>query len=405
MGTKIKAVMCIVLLVAIFTKGFADRKASIEQEISRLVTNGSVVLHDEAGNPLISENGDNLYIPASIVKILTSAVAIDLLGADFRFKTEFHITENNSLVIKGWGDPFLVSEEIKLIAENLKIMGVSSINQIYVDNSTFSPNIVIPGIVRTQNPYNALNGALVTNFNTLNLRRCNLGNIYSAEEVTPLTPIAISKGGSIDVGTTRRINLSGSREDCLRYAGELFATIFQESGIEIENEYITNSQLDPASTPFYVHYNSRDIVEISKGLQRFSNNFIANQIFLTLGAEKLGYPATLEKGKSVFENYIRTVLGIPSEKLVMEEGSGISRNNKITGNTMVSILQNDKSLSELLAARGSSLVKSGTLTGVYNYAGYIQASRGLMPFVIMLNQNSNHRDRILTLLEEYTKYI
>ncbi len=384
-----------------FSHTIARTPEDIERSIRALVTNGSIILNDESGNTLISHNESQLLMPASIVKIITSAVAIDLLGTDFRFKTEFFRNSQGELAIKGWGDPFMISEEIGLIAAELKKRGMHSIDRISLDNSTFYPNITIPGVSRTLNPYNAINGALVTNFNTLNLRRSAQGTISSAEEATPLTPLAAIMGNSIAAGSTRRINLSDNRENCLRYAGELFVEIFKGAGIEVVNESVSLSKSGEDWEPFYTHYNSNDLTTINRGLQRFSNNFIANQLFLVIGAENRGYPATIEKGRDVFEEYIKTRLNIAPGKLVMTEGSGISRSNRVSGNVMIEVLENRKELAELLPSNRNALLKSGTLTGVYNYAGYIQTDTGLRPFVIILNQDANHRDRILDLLIEY----
>ncbi|MFP4162551.1 MAG: D-alanyl-D-alanine carboxypeptidase/D-alanyl-D-alanine-endopeptidase [Chitinispirillaceae bacterium] len=380
---------------------FTKTKKHIEQNILKYVSNGSVVLNDPNSQTLISHRTGDLFIPASIIKILTSAIATDLLGSGYRFKTDFSLSDSNEIVIRGWGDPYLISEEIELIAEEMKKRGGRDIKRISIDNSNFT-DITIPGVSSTSNPYDALNGALVTNFNTINIRKCDKGEIHSAEEVTPLTPLAVLKGKWISRGTRERINLSANRKDCLNYAGELFIAILKKHGIRITSSEIGSCKTDSTWKPLYTHFNSRNLTEINRGLQKYSNNFIANQLFLTVGAEKKGYPATLEKGKAVFENYIRTHLKIPSDQLVMHEGSGISRKNRVTADVMIGILEKRKDLlSDILPRKQGVLVKSGTLNGVSNYAGYIPTSNGLHPFVIMLNQKSNYRDRILHLLKEY----
>jgi D-alanyl-D-alanine carboxypeptidase/D-alanyl-D-alanine-endopeptidase (penicillin-binding protein 4) len=179
---------------------------------------------------------------------------------------------------------------------------------------------------------------------------------------------------------------------------------FKSTGVTIENEDISQIKIQPSWKLFHTHHNSRKITEVIKGLLKYSNNFIANQIFLTIGAEKKGYPATLEKGKAVFEEYIKNKLNLTSDELVMYEGSGISRSNKITGNVMAGIMEEFRAYADLLSLNKNGIpVKSGTLTGVSNYAGYIKTNDGLKPFVIILNQKNNNRDRVLSLLAEYCK--
>jgi D-alanyl-D-alanine carboxypeptidase/D-alanyl-D-alanine-endopeptidase (penicillin-binding protein 4) len=406
-NSHIKVIISFFMLICICVlpcAGQSQNKKAIEQRMIRLVTNGSVVLLDEEGNPLISHRADELFIPASIIKILTSAIAYDILGEDYRFKTELFVNEHGDVAVKGWGDPYLISEEIELIAKALMDKGVTNIRKIYLDHSNFIDPINVPGISLTANPYNALNGALVVNFNTLNLTRNAQGEISSAEEVTPLTPLALVKASSIRRGSTQRFNLSSNPQECRRYAGELFIAIFEKNGIAVQERSINNMKIDRDKwNLIYTHLNTNDMATINTGLQKYSNNFIANQLFLTIGAEKKGYPATLEKGKEVFEEHISSHLKIPAGQLVMEEGSGLSRNNKVSANIMVQILRERQELAELLPEKRGALAKSGTLTGVSNYAGYIQTEKGLRPYVIMLNQNSPNRDRVLDLLVEYCK--
>ncbi|MCL2689296.1 MAG: D-alanyl-D-alanine carboxypeptidase [Chitinispirillia bacterium] len=390
-------------LCALPCMGQSQSKKAVEERMMRLVINGSVVLLDEEGNTLISHRADDLFIPASIIKIVTSAVAFDLLGEDYRFKTELFVNEHGDAAVRGWGDPYLVSEEIELIAKALISKDVTNIRKLYLDHSNFTEPINVPGISQTANPYNALNGALVVNFNSLNLRRCALGEVSSAEEVTPLTPLALAKASNIRRGSERRINLSANPKECRRYAGELFAAIFEKTGITVQERSVNQIKIDDTKWNLvYTHLNTNDMAAINTGLQKYSNNFIANQLFLTVGAVKKGYPATLEKGKAAFEEHISSHLKIPPGQLVMEEGSGLSRNNKVTANIMIRILRERQELAELLPEKRGALAKSGTLTGVSNYAGYIQTEKGLRPYVIMLNQSSPNRDRVLDLLVQYS---
>jgi D-alanyl-D-alanine carboxypeptidase/D-alanyl-D-alanine-endopeptidase (penicillin-binding protein 4) len=387
-----------------FLSVLAEKNDVNKQKIFSLVDKGSIVLNDKNGKNLVSYNTDELLVPASIIKILTSYIAIDILGKDYSFKTEFYTDGDGNLAIKGWGDPFLISEEIEIITKTLKEKELTNIKQIYLDHSVFAPVITIPGVSKTSNPYDALNGALVVNFNTINIEKDAKGKIHSGEPETPLTPLAIKKGEMIKAGTKQRVNLTKNKEDCLQYVGELFSVFFKSAGVTIENEGIAQITVQPSWKLFYTHNNTRKITEVIKGLLKYSNNFIANQIFLTIGAEKKGYPATLEKAKDVFEDYIKTKLNLTTNELVMYEGSGISRSNKITGNVMAGIMEEFRAYADLLSPNKDGIpVKSGTLTGVSNYAGYIKTKNGLRPFVIILNQKSNNRDTILSLLAEYFK--
>ncbi|MBN1980766.1 MAG: D-alanyl-D-alanine carboxypeptidase [Chitinivibrionales bacterium] len=372
---------------------------SVKERVAALISEGAVILHDENGSTLLSINADKLLVPASIIKIVTAAIALDVLGSQYRFKTQVFRDSADNLAIKGWGDPFLVSEEIELMAQQLRNRSITKVKKLFLDHSNFS-DFLIPGVSRTLNPYDAINGALVVNFNTLNLGKDVKGTIFSAEEVTPLTPMALLKGRLIKSGTTERINLLDNRKECQTYASQLIAGLFQKNGIAVGAEAQEGLTVSDTTTwkEVYTHYNSRTIADVCKELLKYSNNFIANQIFVTIGAAVSGYPATLEKGKAACENHVRNVMKIPHNQLSFYEGSGISRDNRITAAAMMVVLEKYRGTSALLSEKKGVLCKSGTLTGVHNYAGYIQTGLGLRPFVIMLNQKNNTRDKLLDLL-------
>ncbi len=390
----------LLIILAVFVSVYSQNNATFSK-IKNLIKTGSVVMNDENGERILSINEDQKLVPASIVKVLTSQIALDILGEDFRFETELFTNDNGDLIIKGNGDPFLISDEIRLIADNIKRNGIKSVNRIYLDHSYFTEELTIPGVSKSNDPYNALNGATVVNFNTINVYKDKNGNVTSGEPETPLTPLAKRKANVISRGTKQRINLSDNRADCHRYAGELFIEIFKEKGISITSTQVDELVADDSWELVYTHKNTRTISEVIRGLLKYSNNFIANQIFLTIGARKVGTPASLEKGKKIFEQYIIDKLHLSSEKLRMVEGSGISRNNMLSGNIMVEIMERFKPNADLLSLKKGQLVKSGTLTGVYNYAGYIKTSKGLRSFSIITNQGQNYRDSILSLLAKY----
>ncbi len=401
--TSIKVVLLVFISLLSISTINAETQENIKKQIFSLIQKGSILLNDENGKTLISHNPNEMLVPASIIKILTSYIALDVLGKNYSFKTQFYADGDNNLTIKGWGDPFLVSEEVEGITNTIKQRGLIDIKQIYLDHSVFAPIITIPGVSKTSNPYDAINGALVVNFNTINIKKDAQGKVLSGEPETPLTPLAIKKAKVIRTGTKQRINLSGSKADGLQYVGELFSVFFAQAGIPVVNKALAREPFPSTGNLFYTHHNSRNLATVIKGLLKYSNNFIANQIFLTIGAEKKGYPATLEKSQSFFENYIKTKMNLTEQELVMCEGSGISRNNKITGNVMMHIMEEFRGSADLLSKKRGALAKSGTLDGVSNYAGYIKTGKGLRPFVIILNQKSINRDKILDLLVEYCK--
>jgi len=93
--------------------------AGAQDRLASLAGDGSVLLHAPNGEALVSINPHRSLVPASLIKIPLAQVALTALSEDFRFETQFYRNDSGDLLIRGLGDPFLVSEEIALIADSL----------------------------------------------------------------------------------------------------------------------------------------------------------------------------------------------------------------------------------------------------------------------------------------------
>jgi D-alanyl-D-alanine carboxypeptidase/D-alanyl-D-alanine-endopeptidase (penicillin-binding protein 4) len=195
-----------------------------------------------------------------------------------------------------------------------------------------------------------------------------------------------------------RINISRDPADGLLLAGQLFRSFQQKAGIS--GKGLISRRKAPATKPVLSHYSSRKLPELIAALMLYSNNFIANQIFLQIGAKKFGYPATWHKGQQAILDFTKKDPVLNSTAINLVEGSGLSRKNRLTLRAMLRVLELFKPHAQLLPEKNSLLLKSGTLTGVYSYAGYFTANGNLDGFTIILNQDKNNRDKILELLEE-----
>ena len=179
------------------------------------ISSSSILLVDENQQVLETKNPNQLFIPASTIKILTSLIALDYWGKDHQFKTDFYFdAKNNNLWIKGYGDPFLVSEELDKIVEKIRLAGINELDGIGIDSSYFSKTIQIDGQGNSLNPYDAAVGAVAANFNTINIRVYE-NSISSSEKQTPLTPLANELSKGLGIGT-HRISL-GNAEHTPRY--------------------------------------------------------------------------------------------------------------------------------------------------------------------------------------------
>ncbi|MBT4363646.1 MAG: hypothetical protein HOD17_04080, partial [Desulfobacteraceae bacterium] len=257
--------------------------------------NDSIVVKDHNWKTVLSKNADKMLIPASTLKILTSLVALKYLGKNFRFRTEFYMDKDSNLKIKGYGDPVLISENIKQIAENLN-KKLKTINDIVLDDSYFDNDIKIPGLYeKSTEPYDAPVGALSANFNTVYFRHIKDGLYESAEPQTPLLPYMLKriKNSSINKG---RITLSLENNETTLYFGHLLRFFLGEKGVKTIGDIKIGKINFQEDKHIHTYVSNFSLPEIITKLMLYSNNFTANQLLITSGASLYGPPATLEKG-------------------------------------------------------------------------------------------------------------
>jgi D-alanyl-D-alanine carboxypeptidase/D-alanyl-D-alanine-endopeptidase (penicillin-binding protein 4) len=111
MGCHLLALACALLP--------AQARAGAKEKLAALAPSGLVLVIDEKGNELVVQNADKPFVPASVAKIVTAWLAMEVLGADYRFETRFYLDGDRVLYIRGGGDPFLISEELARLASAL----------------------------------------------------------------------------------------------------------------------------------------------------------------------------------------------------------------------------------------------------------------------------------------------
>jgi D-alanyl-D-alanine carboxypeptidase/D-alanyl-D-alanine-endopeptidase (penicillin-binding protein 4) len=344
-----------------------------------------VFVIDAAGNELVAQNADQPFVPASVTKIVTSWLALQVLGEDYRFQTQFYLDSKRVLYVRGGGDPFLISEELAVLAQNLVAkVGKDPLAGIVLDANYYPADLKIPGAEITSESYDAINSALAVNFNTISAVRHGK-TVQSAEEQTPITPLAISQFRARGPEGRGRISLSQEPAVSLRYAGELLAAFITQAGGSVKGKISAGSVLANLA-PVYVHRQSRPLLEVLRELLHSSNNYIANQVFLEMGARRLGGPVSLKKSLQVSRE-ILTAQGLAND-IHLEEGSGLSRGNHFTARGLVKVLDLFAPHAGLLKGGEGTSYKTGTLDGVRTLAGYASTSaHGQMRFVIALKSN------------------
>jgi D-alanyl-D-alanine carboxypeptidase/D-alanyl-D-alanine-endopeptidase (penicillin-binding protein 4) len=390
-------IVWVILLLALCNP-FAYSAQAHGQELNDLSgligKNDSILVSDARGHIVLSKNADQKRIPASILKLYTSLVALHYLGDDYRFPTEFYLDPQANLKIKGYGDPLLISEVVAKISQVLAALLANSqpLNDLVVDDSFFQQPLTIPGITSSTQPYDAPNGALCVNFNTVNFRRTSQGFV-SAEPQSPLLPFVIQKikVSGLDNG---RIVFSHNQHEITLYAGELFRYFLEKQGLRFKGE-VKLGRIDANVDRMIFRYESSSaLAETVAKLLEHSNNFTTNQLLIATGAKIIGPPGTLAKGVAIAADYAKEMLDI--ENMTIVEGSGISRDNRVSAAQMDRVLQEFLPYHYLMRREGREFYKTGTLYGVSTRAGYIQRTDDVFyRYVIMLNTPEKSTDSLI----------
>lgn len=372
--------------------------AGLTEKIATLAPTAVVLVVDAKGDALIAQNADEPFVPASVAKIVTAWLAMEVLGGDYRFETCFYLDDKRVLYVRGGGDPFLVSEELKPLAADLVAkIGKAPITGIVVDGGYYPPDLKIPGIEDDGEAYDSLNSALAVNFNTVYAVRDG-DKVRSAEDQTPITPIAIARFRAEGPDGEGRISLGEDPTLGLRYAGELIGAFIAQAGGRVQGA-VTTGTVPAGLKPVYIHRQSRALSEILAEMLRDSNNFTANQVFLEIGAHRLGGPVSLEKSLQI-TNQMLAAQGLAAD-IHLVEGSGISREDRFTPRGLARVLALFAPHADLLHGHDGGMNKTGTMVGVRTLAGYADtAAHGRVYFVISLaGDDSEMRFRLLQAIE------
>ncbi len=399
------------------------------------------------GERVYGYNPSTPLLPASTLKVVTTAASLNYLGPEFRFRTAiYHTGErvgdtiDGDLVIKGGGDPKLSAENLWRIAEQLKNSGVSLVTgHLIYDLSFFDILDKAPAWeeVRSQRAYDAKLSALSLNFNTITVHALPtipgqplkvwlepspryiqlINNTHTASS----NKNTISAKRDVDEYGQTHIKVFGRLSDRAdekiirlnvlnpaRYAVESFRSILAETGIQITGS--TLQMKTPVNAKLLYTHESETLSLILKELNTFSNNFIAEQIIKTMAARQLGEPGSHVQGLQLVADFLRES-GVHAQGLILADGSGLSRRNRFTTQAMTDLLAcmyprfdigpdflaslrvmgADGVHSKRLAnspAKAKIRAKTGTLRKVSTLTGYVPSQTGdLYAYALFLNNN------------------
>ena len=410
----------------------ALRDAGIPQDNLALV-----VQEVGAPSPLLSLRGETAMNPASVMKLVTSFVALEWLGPAFTWKTEAYLdgelkdgTLTGNLILKGYGDPKITLENFWLLLRELRQKGLRDIKgDLVLDRTYFAANGHDPARFDEQplRAYNVGPDALLVNFKTIRFilapdpenRRVNV----RAEP--PLAGLAVRntlKLTSTDCGDWKAharaaFASNGDKAEATfggayalacgeqnwyvslmhhsGYAGATFRQLWQEAGGTLSGQARDGSAGPNAR--LFATMTSPQLAEIVRDINKFSNNVMARQLFLTIDAQANGPPATPERAATTTRDWLKR-RGLNFPELVMENGAGLSRIERISAGHLNRLLQTafaspvmpefissfslsavDGTMKRRLlgtGAAGQAHIKTGTLDGVRAAAGYVLDANG-----------------------------
>ena len=421
----------------------------------------------QAATPLISWQADVPMSPASTIKLVTSYAALDILGPAYAWKTAVYTTGHREgdvlvgdLILQGGGDPHMVLENFWTLLRQIRAKGVREIRgNLIIDNSWMEPQHFDAADFDGDptRPYNVGPDALLVNFNVLSLQ---LHPAADGLQVNSLTPLAFQVSSNVRyVGgactdwrnqltpvfslINQQINLyltgtyprsCGDKTWLLQpyplshadYDGALFRELWTEVGGQFNGAVQTG--IVPPTAELLTTMQSESLPDILREMNKYSNNVMTRLVMLTLDKEASQSPGSATRAAQLVQLWFAR-LGIDSQGMVLDNGSGLSRAERITAaqiGKMLNLAFASPVMPEFIssmpvlgvdgtmqkrainfAVAAHAHIKSGGLDGVRNFAGYVLAASGKRYVVVCFvnhsnaHQTENAQDELLQWIYEH----
>ena len=427
---------CVALLPALAAAQLPKEVADALRAAGVPLSNVAVVVQ-EAGTSrsYLTMNAHQPLNPASTMKLLTTYAGLELLGPAYRWKTEAYLDGDN-LVLKGYGDPKLNYESFWTLLRNLRGRGLREIRgDVILDRSYFAPVADTPFDGEVYRPYNVPPDALLVNFKALHFTFLPDGGQVRLFVEPPLPGLEVVNSlrlaeGACPEGRAFRELIAAAFEakpkprasftgtypaQCgekdlnvaLLAPEEYLAGMIRQLWAEMGgtwNGKVREGPVPPGARLLYTH-ESEPLAETVRDINKFSNNVMARQLFLTLAAELVGTPAQPESATRAIRQWL-TLKNIRAPELVLENGSGLSRTERISAANMAAILQaawKSPLMPEFVASlpvvaadgtmkkrlrgeriAGSAHIKTGLLNEARAIGGYVLDRTGKRQVVVMI---------------------
>ena len=402
----------------------------------------------DSGDTVLAWHDDVARNPASTMKLITTLVALDLLGPSYRWTTDVYALGEVSdgrldgdLLLKGHGDPYLVTERVWQMLRMINQAGIREVRgDLLLDDSHFDVSAHDPAAFDRQplRAYNVGPNALLMNFKVVRywFEPDHAANAVRVMLDPPLENLRVENRLSLQNrscrGYQRGISITPNAaldtmildgrfpSRCERYAMDrtvlghnafafgLVSALWKESGGSIDGGW-KNARAPEDAEPL-LSFRSLPLTDMISRINKHSNNVMARQLLYTLGAEVQGAPGTEDSGREVILDWIAE--HAPDVDLLqLDNGAGLSREARITARGFASLLEHawqqaympEFASSLALSGHdgttrrrfdddeltGRAHLKTGSLDHVSAIAGYLQARSGRRFSVVVLH---NHED-------------
>ena len=415
-----------------------------------------VVLPVQTAPPRLQHQAAVPRNPASLMKLVTTTAALDLLGPAFTWRTPVFLEGQlrdgvwqGNVYIQGSGDPRLGVEQLWLLMRRIQALGIRQIQgDIVLDRSVFSVPAQDPGGFDGEplRPYNAAPEALLINFKSLlvqlvpdpahKVARVHIEPPLAGVKWPATVPLSAGDcndyrtGLKADFQQALSIGFAGTYpltcgektwpvaySDPLQFASRAVGGMWLQLGGQLSGS-VRDGSVPSGAKPVLTH-ESATLAELVRDINKFSNNVMAQQLFLTLSWQPQGQ-GRFEASREVVSRWWRTRIG--AEALVLDNGSGLSRQERITATGLGRLLSQawtapyaTELMSSLpLAGQDGTLrryasstvahLKTGSLRDVVGVAGYVDGARGER-WVVVAIINHAHAQAARGALEAVVEWV
>ena len=402
-----------------------------------------VVVPLDGGSLRWSANDRRPMNPASTMKLVTTYAALHLLGPAYTFRTEVLADGpqagdvlHGPLYVRGGGDPHLVIEDLWLLVHRIRDFGIREIHgDLVLDKSLFDPLPHDPGEFDGEEgrAYNVGPDALLVNFKSIALTfvpdpAARVARVMVVPEVAGMKyprsvpaveggcgdwrgrlradindPMNIRIGGAFPLACGERAIYLGALEHT-NYFAAVFRALWERQGGAWKGE--VREGVVPSSARLVATLDSEPLAVLIRDINKFSNNVMTQQLFLTMGAAG-GQPGNPARGAAAVRGLL-AARGIAAPELILENGCGLSRVERISAGTLGNVLVDawkSQWMSELMASLpvsgvdgtmqrrnvpvGAAHMKTGMLEDTRAVAGYVLAASGRRYVVVAIINHAN----------------